>query len=115
MGGQFLRGGGCCLPTGHLGVPSHLWRRLPTAHRPPCLLWPLPVAGQFPQDFSILALVKPKAGLQAFLLAIYNQHGIQQLGVELGRSPVFLYSDQGGQPAPEDYPLFQGVNLADGK
>lgn len=62
-----------------------------------------------------MALVKPKAGLQAFLLSIYDHQGTQQLGVELGRSPVFLYQDQAARPAPEDYPLFQGVNLADGK
>ncbi|KAF7235305.1 Collagen alpha-1(XI) chain [Varanus komodoensis] len=62
-----------------------------------------------------MALLKPKAGLQAFLLSIYNKDGLQQLGVELGRSPVFLYADQRGRPAPEDYPVFRGVNLADGK
>lgn len=62
-----------------------------------------------------MALVKAHAGLQAFLLSIYSEQGVQQLGVELGRSPVFLYEDQTGKPAPEDYPLFSGVNLADGK
>lgn len=71
--------------------------------------------GRFPENFSIMALVKAHAGLQAFLLSIYNEQGIQQLGIELGRSPVFLYEDQHGKPAPEDYPLFKGVNLADGK
>uniref|UniRef100_A0A8C0G429 Laminin G domain-containing protein n=1 Tax=Chelonoidis abingdonii TaxID=106734 RepID=A0A8C0G429_CHEAB len=71
--------------------------------------------GKFPEDFSIMALVKAKAGSQVFLLSMYDQHGTQQLGVELGRSPVFLYQDQSGRPAPEDYPLFRGVNLADGK
>lgn len=62
-----------------------------------------------------MALVKAQAGLQAFLLSIYSEQGVQQLGIELGRSPVFLYEDQSGKPAPEDYPLFKGVNLADGK
>lgn len=62
-----------------------------------------------------MALVKAHSGLQAFLLSIYSEQGIQQLGIELGRSPVFLYEDQNGKPAPEDYPLFRGVNLADGK
>lgn len=62
-----------------------------------------------------MALIKAQAGLQAFLLSIYSEQGIQQLGIELGRSPVFLYEDQNGKPAPEDYPLFKGVNLADGK
>lgn len=62
-----------------------------------------------------MALVKAHAGLQAFLLSIYSEQGIQQLGIELGHSPVFLYEDQNGKPAPEDYPLFRGVNLADGK
>lgn len=71
--------------------------------------------GRFPENFSIMALVKAQAGLQAFLLSIYSEQGIQQLGIEMGRSPVFLYEDQNGKPAPEDYPLFRGVNLADGK
>uniref|UniRef100_A0A8D3BVQ1 Procollagen, type V, alpha 1 n=1 Tax=Scophthalmus maximus TaxID=52904 RepID=A0A8D3BVQ1_SCOMX len=69
----------------------------------------------FPEDFSILATVKPKKGSQSFLLSVYNEQGIQQLGVEVGRSPVFLYEDHTGKPSPEDYPLFRGVNLADGK
>lgn len=71
--------------------------------------------GRFPENFSIMALVKVQAGLQAFLLSIYSEQGVQQLGIEMGRSPVFLYEDQNGKPAPEDYPLFRGVNLADGK
>ncbi|XP_031425940.1 collagen alpha-1(XI) chain-like [Clupea harengus] len=70
---------------------------------------------EFPQDFSILMTIKPKAGVQSFLFSIYNEHGIQQMGVEVGRSPVFLYEDQHGNPAAEDYPLFRGINLADGK
>uniref|UniRef100_A0A3B3S6N8 Thrombospondin-like N-terminal domain-containing protein n=1 Tax=Paramormyrops kingsleyae TaxID=1676925 RepID=A0A3B3S6N8_9TELE len=72
-------------------------------------------AAAFPEDFSILMTVKPKKNSQAFLLSVYNSQGIQQLGMEVGRSPVFLYEDHTGKPAPEDYPLFQGVNLADGK
>uniref|UniRef100_A0A8B9Z6M0 Collagen alpha-1(XI) chain n=1 Tax=Buteo japonicus TaxID=224669 RepID=A0A8B9Z6M0_9AVES len=71
--------------------------------------------GDFPEDFSILMTVKPKKGIQSFLLSIYNEQGIQQVGVEVGRSPVFLFEDQNGKPAPEDYPLFRTVNIADGK
>uniref|UniRef100_A0A671UIK9 Thrombospondin-like N-terminal domain-containing protein n=1 Tax=Sparus aurata TaxID=8175 RepID=A0A671UIK9_SPAAU len=71
--------------------------------------------GVFPEDFSILTTVRPKSGLQSFLLSIYSEQGVQQLGVEVGRSPVFLYEDQTGKPAPEDYPLFRNLNLADGK
>uniref|UniRef100_A0A7N6BM01 Fibrillar collagen NC1 domain-containing protein n=1 Tax=Anabas testudineus TaxID=64144 RepID=A0A7N6BM01_ANATE len=71
--------------------------------------------GVFPEDFSILFTIKPKAGLQSFLLSVYNQQGIQQLGVEVGRAPVFLYEDQHGKPAPEGYPLFRSINLSDGK
>uniref|UniRef100_A0AAR2KYJ7 Fibrillar collagen NC1 domain-containing protein n=1 Tax=Pygocentrus nattereri TaxID=42514 RepID=A0AAR2KYJ7_PYGNA len=71
--------------------------------------------GVFPEDFSIMTTIKPKAGLQSFLLSIYSERGVQQLGVEVGRSPVFLYEDQTGKPAPEDYPLFRTLNLADGK
>lgn len=75
----------------------------------------VPLGEEFPQDFSILMTIKPKAGLQSFLFSIYNEQGIQQMGVEVGRSPVFLYEDQHGNPAAEDYPLFRGINLADGK
>uniref|UniRef100_A0A493TJ44 Thrombospondin-like N-terminal domain-containing protein n=1 Tax=Anas platyrhynchos platyrhynchos TaxID=8840 RepID=A0A493TJ44_ANAPP len=71
--------------------------------------------GDFPEDFSILMTVKPKKGIQSFLLSVYNEQGIQQVGVEVGRSPVFLFEDQNGKPAPEDYPLFRTVNIADGK
>uniref|UniRef100_A0A3Q2CAA8 Collagen, type XI, alpha 1a n=1 Tax=Cyprinodon variegatus TaxID=28743 RepID=A0A3Q2CAA8_CYPVA len=71
--------------------------------------------GVFPEDFSILTTVRPKSGLQSFLLSIYNEQGVQQLGVEVGRSPVFLYEDQTGKPAPEDYPLFNSLNLANGR
>lgn len=74
-----------------------------------------PTGGVFPEDFSILFTIKPKAGLQSFLLSVYNQQGIQQLGVEVGRAPVFLYEDQNGKPTPEEYPLFRSINLADGK
>lgn len=74
-----------------------------------------PAGGVFPEDFSILTTVRPKSGLQSFLLSVYNEQGVQQLGVEVGRSPVFLYEDQSGRPTPEDYPLFRGLNLVDGK
>lgn len=62
-----------------------------------------------------MALVKAEAGVRAFLLSVYDRDGAQRLGLELGRSPVFLYRDQHGRPAPEDYPLFRGVDLADGE
>ncbi|XP_048457532.1 collagen alpha-1(XI) chain-like [Rhincodon typus] len=71
--------------------------------------------GQFPRDFSILVTLKPKRNTQAFLFSIYNEQGVQQLGMEIGRSPVFLYEDQNGRPAPEDYPIFTETNLADNK
>lgn len=80
---------------------------------PACIA--LLTGGDFPEDFSILMTVKPKKGIQSFLLSIYNEQGIQQVGVEVGRSPVFLFEDQNGKPAPEDYPLFRTVNIADGK
>lgn len=71
--------------------------------------------GVFPEDFSILTTVRPESGLQSFLLSIYNEQGVQQLGVEVGRSPAFLYEDQTGKPVPEDYPLFTSLNLSNGK
>lgn len=70
---------------------------------------------EFPEDFSILTTVKAKKGSQAFLISVYNEQGIQQVGLELGRSPVFLYEDHTGKPGPEEYPLFPGINLSDGK
>uniref|UniRef100_A0AAX7SS59 Fibrillar collagen NC1 domain-containing protein n=1 Tax=Astatotilapia calliptera TaxID=8154 RepID=A0AAX7SS59_ASTCA len=71
--------------------------------------------GVFPEDFSIVFTIKPKAGLQSFLLSVYNQQGVQQLGVEVGRSPIFQYEDQHGKPVPDEYPLFRSVKLSDGK
>uniref|UniRef100_A0A8D0FUN6 Thrombospondin-like N-terminal domain-containing protein n=1 Tax=Strix occidentalis caurina TaxID=311401 RepID=A0A8D0FUN6_STROC len=71
--------------------------------------------GSFPEDFSVLATVRARRGGQAFLLSIYDERGVQQLGVEIGLSPVFLYEDQAGRPAPELYPVFRRVNLADGR
>lgn len=69
----------------------------------------------FPVDFSVMATVRAHRGAQCFLLSLYDSEGVQQLGLELGRSPVFLYEDQGGQPSPDLYPVFKKVNLADGK
>lgn len=98
-------------------APSACWLSLVRGSRqshPPSST-SVPAGGVFPEDFSILTTVRPKSGLQSFLLSIYNEQGVQQLGVELGRSPVFLYEDHTGKPAPEDYPLFRTLNLADGK
>lgn len=70
---------------------------------------------RFPENFSLMATVRAKKGSQFFLLSVYDDQGVQQLGLEVGRSPVFLYEDQHGQPTPEMYPIFKKVNLADGK
>ena len=70
---------------------------------------------QFPEAFSLMATVRAKKGSQFFLLSVYDDQGVQQLGLEVGRSPVFLYEDQRGQPRPQMYPIFKKINLADGK
>lgn len=70
---------------------------------------------KFPENFSLMATVRAKKGSQFFLLSVYDDQGVQQLGLEVGRSPVFLYEDQHGQPTPEMYPTFKKINLADGK
>ncbi|CAB1449681.1 unnamed protein product [Pleuronectes platessa] len=70
---------------------------------------------QFPEAFSLMATVRATKGSQFFLLSVYDDQGVQQLGLEVGRSPVFLYEDQRGQPPPEMYPIFKKINLADGK
>ncbi|XP_057699488.1 collagen alpha-1(XI) chain-like isoform X2 [Corythoichthys intestinalis] len=69
----------------------------------------------FPEDFSLMTTVRAAKGSQVFLLSLYDPQGTQQLGLELGRSPVFLYEDQDGKPIPELYPTFRKINLADGK
>ncbi|KAI5091224.1 collagen, type V, alpha 3b precursor [Silurus meridionalis] len=62
-----------------------------------------------------MATVRAQRGAQCFLLSVYDSEGVQQLGLELGRSPVFLYEDHEGQPSPDLYPVFKKVNVADGK
>lgn len=62
-----------------------------------------------------MTTVRAKKGSQFFLLSVYDDQGVQQLGLEVGRSPVFLYEDQNGQPTPEMYPIFKKINMADGK
>lgn len=69
----------------------------------------------FPENFSLMTTVKAKRNSQFFLLSLYDEQGVQQLGLEMGRSPVFLYEDHKGQPAPDLYPLFRKINLSDGK
>uniref|UniRef100_A0A671QSJ9 Collagen alpha-1(XI) chain-like n=1 Tax=Sinocyclocheilus anshuiensis TaxID=1608454 RepID=A0A671QSJ9_9TELE len=69
----------------------------------------------FPENFSLITTVKAKKNSQFFLVSLYDEQGVQQLGLELGRSPVFLYEDHQGQPAPDLYPIFKKINLADGK
>uniref|UniRef100_A0A3Q2XTN6 Thrombospondin-like N-terminal domain-containing protein n=1 Tax=Hippocampus comes TaxID=109280 RepID=A0A3Q2XTN6_HIPCM len=69
----------------------------------------------FPEDFSLMTTVRAVKGSQVFLLSLYDPQGTQQLGLEIGRSPVFLYEDHKGQPTPELYPTFRRINLADGK
>ncbi|XP_072239793.1 collagen alpha-1(V) chain-like [Leuresthes tenuis] len=69
----------------------------------------------FPVNFSLVTTVKAVKGSQVFLLSLYDTQGTQQLGLEIARSPVFLYEDHEGQPTPELYPIFRKINLADGK
>uniref|UniRef100_A0A4W6FW29 Thrombospondin-like N-terminal domain-containing protein n=1 Tax=Lates calcarifer TaxID=8187 RepID=A0A4W6FW29_LATCA len=74
-----------------------------------------PGNSKFPETFSLMTTLRAKKGTQFFLLSVYDDQGVQQLGLEVGRSPVFLYEDQHGQPTPEMYPIFKKINLADGK
>lgn len=62
-----------------------------------------------------MATVRAKKGTRSFLLSVYDAQGVQQVGLEVGQSPVFLYEDRQGQPAPGLHPVFKEVNLADGK
>jgi len=72
------------------------------------------IDSDFPENFSLMTTVKAKKNTQFFLLSLYDEQGVQQLGLEMGRSPVFLYEDHKGQPAPDLYPIFKKINLADG-
>ncbi|KAI4833345.1 hypothetical protein KUCAC02_016253, partial [Chaenocephalus aceratus] len=69
----------------------------------------------FPMNFSVMTTVRAVKGSQVFLLSLFDSEGTQQLGLEIGRSPVFLYESHEGQPPPELYPTFRKINLADGK
>lgn len=69
----------------------------------------------FPMNFSVMTTVRAVKGSQVFLLSLFDSEGTQQLGLEIGRSPVFLYENHEGQPPPELYPTFRKINLADGK
>lgn len=80
-----------------------------------CLLCLSRVPGGFPQDFSLLTVVRTRPGLQVSLLTLYSAQGIQQLGLELGRPVRFLYEDQTGRPQPPAQPVFRGLSLTDGK
>uniref|UniRef100_A0A3P8X2G9 Collagen, type V, alpha 3a n=1 Tax=Cynoglossus semilaevis TaxID=244447 RepID=A0A3P8X2G9_CYNSE len=74
-----------------------------------------PGNSKFPETFSLMVTLRAKKGSQFFLLSVYDDQGVQQLGLEVGRSPVFLYEDQHGQPSPQKYPIFRKINLTDGK
>uniref|UniRef100_A0A8C4PZE3 Thrombospondin-like N-terminal domain-containing protein n=1 Tax=Eptatretus burgeri TaxID=7764 RepID=A0A8C4PZE3_EPTBU len=69
----------------------------------------------FPADFSLLTTLRPEIGTQAFLLSLYSENGVQQLGLEVGRSPIFIYEDHVTVSQSQHYPMLTGVNLADGK
>lgn len=73
------------------------------------------IDSRFPENFSLMTTVRAKKDSQVFVLSVYNDEGVQQLGLEVGRSPVFLYEDQHGQPSPDLYPIFKRISLADGK
>lgn len=62
-----------------------------------------------------MATVRAQKGTRSFLLSVYDAQGVQQLGLEVGQSPVFLYEDHQGRPAPGLHPVFTEVDLADGK
>ncbi|MED6283355.1 hypothetical protein CHARACLAT_007874 [Characodon lateralis] len=70
---------------------------------------------RFPVNFSLMATVRAKKGSQSFLFSVYDDQGVQQVGLEVGRSPVFVYEDQHGEPTPPLYPIFRKINMADGK
>ena len=70
----------------------------------------------FPQDFSILATIRPDDQNSAFLFTIYNgQNGNEELAIQVGPRPLFWYEDVNGRPGRENSPRFNNINLSDGK
>ena len=72
-------------------------------------------ADGLPEDFSIIATVRPKIDNRGFLFTIYS--GLtsrESLGLESGRDPMFIYEDQDGRPGKALSPRFP-INTADGE
>ena len=100
----------------------HTFHKNMCMHRPTCALTQMDVDTHAESIFDALmhlyVLSTPSISPSfdsLLLLRLHCLQGTQQLGLEVGRSPVFLYEDQEGQPPPELYPTFRKVNLADGK
>ena len=77
---------------------------------PNCLL-----VGDFPEDFSIITVVKSNKKSGGFLFVIYDGSLTRQvLGLEIGNQSMLLYEDQDGRPGFNQLPRFK-VNMADGQ
>ncbi|ELT91485.1 hypothetical protein CAPTEDRAFT_85111, partial [Capitella teleta] len=69
----------------------------------------------FPEDFSIVATVRPKNNTRGYLFSMYSGSTTREvLGLGFGNKTTFLYEDQAGLPGMADSPQFD-VDLADGE
>ena len=76
----------------------------------------------FPKDFSIIATVRVKkrdrSHKPVYLLSLLHKQLGVQLGIEVDQNPKFVYKDDRNNArtaSDSDHPVFDGVNLADGK
>jgi collagen type V/XI/XXIV/XXVII alpha len=69
----------------------------------------------FPEDFSIVATVRPKNNTRGYLFSMYSGTTTREvLGFGFGEKTTFLYEDHRGKPGPEKSPDFD-INLVDGE
>lgn len=69
----------------------------------------------FPEDFSIIATVRPDEGVEGKIFSMYNDITAQEImSISVGEGPQFLYRDIYNLPSPESCPRFD-ITLNDGQ
>ncbi|XP_013395584.1 protein kinase C-binding protein NELL2 [Lingula anatina] len=66
-----------------------------------------------PPDFSVVVTARAEPGNHGYLLSITELTGTVRLGIRLGETPIFEYTDHRGQPGDKS-PKFP-TNLVDGQ
>lgn len=68
----------------------------------------------FPAEFSVIITAKPQTDNDGYLLTISDLLGFVKLGIQVGRNPKFVYTDEMSSSSAHGYVRFP-VNLSDGK